>query len=172
MKHWRSTLLASAPVLIVFGLAKAQTAIEPIRLQTAQVPQVQSEEVMSVPLTGFTSQFSIRFQCASPCTVTSVYVKTHDPDGVLDVNYYSCSMLGSFTGLIEHFDFDPAPALSNQDGFELLSNLQVDAPVGVADGATLVFGVNKNAFDGNETIDVGVVYYGLPHAGSITVLNL
>jgi len=173
MKHWRSCLLASSPVLIflLVGLTGAQTAIEPIRLQTALVPLVQYEEVLSVPLAGFTSQLFVRFQCTSPCTVASVYVRTHDPDGVLDVNYYSSSMTGSFTGLIGHSDFDPAPAVSNQDGFELLSSLQIGAPVGVANGGTLAFGVNKSAFDGNETIDVGVVYYGLPHAGSIAVLD-
>ena len=67
--------------------------------------------------------------------------------------------------------FDPSAGVLSTSGVELLSQMQVESPIGVPEGGRLSLLASKSGLLGNETIDVGVVYFGPSGACSILVID-
>jgi len=133
-------------------------------------PDIRSVRLVNFGLVGSDEFFQIRLFCSEAFQVNGVYATVRDPDGTIDVEYFDVFALGGifgddfappFSWAIQHVDFDPEGGDSSTAGYELLSQLQVEKPVGVAHGGSLdIFGFRTSTDlgpDSNDTISVGAV---------------
>ena len=110
--------------------------------------------------------FQISVECDKNFLVTSLIATVSDPDSTIDIRYVEAVLLGPGFGFnqvptswkIKHTDLDPS-ASSSQQGFELLSQMEIEIPIGVAaNGIFSVLGdVTASTDESNDTIDIGAV---------------
>jgi hypothetical protein len=176
------TLAIFVGATLLLGTGRSQTFTAPIAPLQAQIipfPRVQTEHVSATPLAGVAGSFQVSVDCDRAITIASIYAKVHDPDGLIDISYISVDLVSApfHSGPLPNawsLDFtahDPGPGVGSTAGYELMSHLQVDTPVGIPQNARLAILASKANFDGNETIDVGVVYFGAPDACSIVIVD-
>jgi hypothetical protein len=131
---------------------------------------IRSVKLVNFGLVGGDEFFQIRIFCSEAFQVNGVYATVRDPDGTIDVEYFDVFALGRILGddfapplswTIQHVDFDPEGGDASTAGYELLSQLEVEKPVGVAHGGSLdIFGLRISSDlgpDSNDTLSVGAV---------------
>jgi hypothetical protein len=147
-----------------------QTTANNIKTSLKGKPDIRTVRLVNFGLVGSDEFFQMRIFCSEAFQVNGVYATLRDPDGTLDVEYFDVFSLGGIFGddftpplswAVQHVDFDPEAGDSSTAGYELLSQLQVEKPVGVAHGGSLdIFGFRTSADlgpDSNDTISVGAV---------------
>lgn len=127
--------------------------------------EIRFPSVVNYPLDGTTGGYQVRVFCDRAFQVTGVYSTVRDPEGSVDFTYNSVLALNnifdsSFTPptswAIEHNDFTVV-AQPESAGYELLSQLEVDKPVGIADGGSFDILGTRDPNTGNTTITIGAV---------------
>jgi hypothetical protein len=147
-----------------------QTSVNDIQAKLEDKPDIRFVKLVNFGLVGSDEFFQIRIFCSQAFQVNGVYVTVRDPDGTIDIQYFDVLGLSDifgegftppFSWAIRHVDFDPEGGGSSTAGYELLSQLQVEKPVGIADGGSFdIFGARTSAdlgSDSNDTISVGAV---------------
>ncbi len=144
-----------------------QTTANNIETNLKSKPDIRSVQLVNFGLVGNDEFFQIRIFCSEAFQVNGVYATARDPDGTIDLDYFDVFVLGGifgddfappFSWAIQHVDFDPESGDSSIAGYELLSQLQVEKPLGVPHGGSLdIFGFRTSADlgpDSNDTISV------------------
>ena len=144
--------------LIAVLVAKADS----IEAQLDGKPDIRFIKLVDFDISGGTDPFQIRVFCNEAFQVKSVFATVRG--GRLDIAYNDVVALGNIFGetfappfgwSIRHTDFDPPSGAPSTRGYELLSQLQVEKPVGIAVGGSLdILGV---AAGEGERIWVGAV---------------
>lgn len=103
--------------------------------------------------------FAIVLQCRDHFQVKAVYAKVDDPDSPdhrIEVRYFNVFAREDSDNpeswQIDHKDFDPRRGRASLAGYELLSKLEVEKPVGIARGVALVIS-GEVEFSGGSNMD-------------------
>lgn len=130
------------------------------------VADIRSFTVVNSPLDGANPTFQIRVICPQPFLVSGLYATIRDPENSIDIRYTTVFALSNIFGpdfappfrwSVAHVPFDPAPGAASTRGYELLSQLGVEKPVGIASGGSFDILGSRSGQNGNETVSVAAV---------------
>ena len=117
-------------------------------------------------LDGNTQRFQIRVFCPDAFDLSSLYVTVRDADSSSQVRFFQSTALNGIMGVgyappygwnIDHVDFGPYSVSRRSTGNELLSQMAIEKPVGIAQGGSFdILGTRING-NGNETISIAAV---------------
>jgi hypothetical protein len=136
---------------------------------------IRSFTVVNIPLDGADPAFQIRVICTKAFAVSSLYATVRDPDNSIDLHYAPVLALSNIFGpdfvpptswQIAHVPFDPAPGAASTEGYELLSQLAVATPVGIATGGSFDLFGSRAGHNGDETMSVAAVVETAPAAAN------
>ena len=140
------------------------------------VADIRSFTTVNFLLDGANPSFQIRVICSEAFEVSGVYATVRDPNNSIDIKYTRVVALSNIFGpefepptswRIGYVPFDPAPGGASTRGYELLSQLEVEKPVGIATGGSFDILGSRSGQNGDETISVAAVVETAPEAENI-----
>lgn len=117
-------------------------------------------------LDGNTQRFQIRVICPEAFELSSLFVTVRDPDSSSQVKFYNTRALGGIMGPgylppygwnIDHVDFGPYNVYRSSTGNEILSQMAVEKPVGIAKGGSFDLFGTRIGGSGNESISIAAI---------------